>query len=158
MSVGPAVSRTRSPAVLTGTPSPSLGRSRNPSRSSPLSAQVLSPHAPRSLTCPTPAAPPLPTPSPRRLGTCWQVKSGKGRVTRRGRGRGDGEPVGTEAFGVSPFLLRSPHASCPVGAGLGVGKWGLRVGVGVCVEIWCEDGGDHLVGYTNAIRTILYTS
>ena len=64
----------------------------------------------------------------------------------RGRGRGDGEPAGTEAFGVSTLLPGSPHASCPVGAGLGVGKWDVRMGVGVCVEIWCEDGEEALLG------------
>ena len=35
---------------------------------------------------PTPAASPLPTPSPRKLGTCWQVKSGKGAGNVAGQG------------------------------------------------------------------------
>lgn len=89
----PSSVRTRSTAVLTGTTSTSLGRSRNLSPSVPLSAQVFFPHAPRSLTCPTPAAPPLPTPSLRKLGTCWQVKSpeGKGGGQRYwGGGGGEG--------------------------------------------------------------------
>lgn len=49
-----------------------------------------------------------------------------------GQGRGDGEPAGTEAFGVyPPSWLSAPH--CPVGTGLGVGKWDVRNGSGrVC--------------------------
>ena len=109
----PGSVRTRSPAVLTGTASPSLGRSRNPSRSGPLSAQVLSPHAPRSLTCPTPAAPPLPTPSPRKLGTCWQVKSGKGAGNAAGagaRGRRAGGDRSVRSLSPSFSALPTPPA------------------------------------------------
>lgn len=51
----------------------------------------------RPQPCPTPAARPAPASSRRKLGTCWQVKSGKGAVTL-GAGARDGEPVGTEAL------------------------------------------------------------
>lgn len=122
---------TRSPAALTGTPSPS--RSRNPSRSSPLSAQVLSPHAPRSLTCPTPAAPPLPTPSPRRLGTCWQVKSGKGAGNAAGAGARGRRAGGDRS--VRSLSLPSPLSPrlLPSGSGTGSGEVGSENGSGrVC--------------------------
>lgn len=62
----------------------------------------------------------------------------------RGRGRGDGEPAGTEAFGVPyPPSWLSLHASCPVA---GTGSGADENGSGRVCGNRCEDGREALLG------------
>lgn len=77
----------------------------------------------------------------------------------RGRGPGDGEPVGTEAFRVYALPPHASHVSWPVGAGLGMGKEGFEEGSGRVLKFGPRMLGEpFLMSYTNWIRTFLYAS